>query len=547
MRRLPKQTIIEWVFIACLIVACAVLSIFQYHWTSEISLATTERLRNGFDGQVQLLGHTFDGELLDACNQLLPENEPLTATSREAVHATHLRRWQAGKPRPVFKRLAVAVPENASVQLYLLDQKTARLTRMSWPKEWDTLRDNLARKAAAGSGPPFQDPTGTITEYPLFRDHLENEWMIFELDRDYTTKVWLPDLVRQFLNEDGRPLSDVAVHPFLRPDDLIYTVGNPSGAGRNTRSVSVRFNDQGWGTSTRNRKGESDFWVLTAWQRPGALEKIVVTARWRNFVLACVLNLLMLAAGFALLRYARRARRVSALHMRFVANASHELRTPLTVIRGAGQNLIRGVTGDPGRIAQYGHFIVQHADQLNRLVERMLELADVRRLSSSAKQEPVELQKVLEGAVAATLADTQAAGCKVEAHILSRLPLVEGDATALRRVFQNLIVNAAKFGASGGWIGIKTDEVVNGNSRMVEIRVEDHGPGISQAEQAHIFEPFSRGAAVHGEQKIQGSGLGLSMVQEIVQAHRGTVSVQSAPGRGATFIVRLPALPKKAR
>ncbi len=236
MRRLPDQTLIEWVFMGSLIVACAVLSGLQYHWTSEISRATAERLRSGFDGQVQLLGHAFDAGLLEAVNQLLPENEPLTANTRTTVHETRLRHWLAGNPRPLFQRVAVAVPENGGLQLYLLDQRAGRLTRTTWPTEWNALHDNLARKAAAGSGPPFQDPTGTLSEYPVFRDHLENEWMIFELDRGYVAKVWLPALVRQFLNQDGQLLSDVTVHPFLRPDDIIYATGSATAECR----VAVR-------------------------------------------------------------------------------------------------------------------------------------------------------------------------------------------------------------------------------------------------------------------------------------------------------------------
>ncbi len=545
MRRLPAQTLIEWIFVVGLVVVCALLSAFQYHWSGEVSRVTAERLRSSFEGQAQLLGRAFDSALLDACNQLLPDNEPLSAASREAVHAAHLRRWQARQPRPVFRRIAVAVPEKSALQCYLLDQKTARVSQISWPPEWDRLRDNLARKAAAGSGPPFQDPTCLLIEFPIFRDHLENEWMIFELDRRYIAKTWLPDLVLRFLNQNEEGPSDVTVQAFLRPEDLIYTIGAPLAEG-DARTASVRFNGQGWGTETRNRRGEDDFWVLTARQRPVALEAIVSAARWRSLLLACLLNLLTLSAGFALLRYARRSRRVAALHMRFVANASHELRTPLTVIQGAGQNLVRGVTNDPGRIAQYGRFIVQHADQLNHLVERMLELADVRRLAASPERLPVSVKEALEGAVAATLADTRAAGCKVEVSIFSRLPNVKGDSMALRSVFQNLIGNAAKYAASGGWIGVKAELRVGGTTLMVEVRIEDHGPGIPEAEQARIFEPFARGASTRAE-KIQGSGLGLSMVQEIVEAHHGTISVRSAVGRGTTFVVCLPALPEKRR
>lgn len=541
--RLPRQTAVEWAFVVCLTTGCAVLTALQYHWTGEVSRATAERLRSDFQGQTQLLGHAFDTELIDACNRLLPaDDQGLTAATREAVHVARWQRWLAGKPRPIFRRLAVAVPERAGLGLYLLEPSPPRLSRAAWPAEWNTLRDNLARKAAAGSGPPFQDSTGALIEFPVFREHLENEWMIFELDLDYAGKHWLPDLVTQYLDPDRRSLGEATVHPFLHPETVLFTTGRHM-TDPGARTASVRFNGQGWGTDSPSRRGEEDFWVLDARQSPAALEALVSRARWRNLALASLLNALVLLAGLALLRYAQRARRMSALHGRFVANASHELRTPLTVIRGAGQNLARGVATDPARVAQYGQFIVQHADTLQRLVERTLELADVRRLSATPNHAPLAIQDVLEGAIAATLADTRAAGCKVEAQIPSGLPPVCGDAAALRRVFQNLLTNAAKYAASGGWIGVKAEQVGRGTGSVVEVRVEDRGPGIPAAEQAHLFEPFARGAASR-EQQIAGSGLGLSMVQEIVQAHGGTVTLESTPGVGSTFIVRLPALAK---
>ena len=122
---------------------------------------------------------------------------------------------------------------------------------------------------------------------------------------------------------------------------------------------------------------------------------------------------------------------------------------------------------------------------------------------------------------------------------LPALPPVTGDTAALRRVFQNLITNAAKHGSEGRWIGV-TAALLNGTAPpVVEVRVADRGPGIPASEQAEVFEPFSRGAAAQAQQ-IRGSGLGLSVVRDIVEAHGGTVSVESDPGQGATLVVRLP-------
>jgi signal transduction histidine kinase len=128
------------------------------------------------------------------------------------------------------------------------------------------------------------------------------------------------------------------------------------------------------------------------------------------------------------------------------------------------------------------------------------------------------------------------AGVTVEAAFPRDLPPVLGDEAALRRVFQNLIGNAVKYGASGGWIGISAAVQPHG----VAITIADRGIGIPAAEQGRIFEPFYRATDAVARQ-IQGAGLGLSLVQRIVDAHRGRVTVTSTPGQGAAFTVLLPA------
>jgi len=280
-------------------------------------------------------------------------------------------------------------------------------------------------------------------------------------------------------------------------------------------------------------------WVLQVYPQPGALEKLVARSRRKNFAVAIFLNGLILVAGLALVRQTRKSRQLVEQQMNFVAGVSHELRTPLTVIRGAAHNLQRGVVSERSQIEQYSGLIIQHSEQLGEMVEQVLALAGAQKKDSVALTQPVALGEVLRQAIAATAHEVQSARCEVSLELPPTVPEISGDASALRRAFQNLIINAAKHGGSGGWIGITAAIDEDAKRPVVEIQVADRGQGIAADEQAEIFQPFYRGAQAHAAQ-IRGSGLGLSLVKEIIQAHGGEISVRSEVGKGATFIVRLP-------
>jgi signal transduction histidine kinase len=209
-------------------------------------------------------------------------------------------------------------------------------------------------------------------------------------------------------------------------------------------------------------------------------------------------------------------------------------------------SFLAGVIAGADKLTRVAHLrcdpllpeIVQ-VKRVTDMIEQLLALAGAKGNRAALARKPLALADVLKDAIAASEHDTQTAGCVVQCEVPATLPLVSGDAPALRRVFQNLITNAAKHGGDGKWVGV-TAAVVNGeNAPAVEVRVADRGAGISESEQAEIFKPFTRGAVAKASQ-IRGSGLGLSLVREIVKLHQGSVCVNSKPGRGATFIVRLP-------
>jgi signal transduction histidine kinase len=275
-------------------------------------------------------------------------------------------------------------------------------------------------------------------------------------------------------------------------------------------------------------------WRLLVQHPSGSLEHAVNAARRRNLAISTsVLGVLALSVGF-LIASTRRAHDLARQQLEFVATVSHELRTPLAVIRSAADNLADGVVDDQTRVRQYGELVRREGVRLTDLVEQILEFAGLQSGQRSIARRPVEIAGVLRE-VAAAAQEATRGRLTIDLAIADRLPAVLGDEAALRRVFQNLVGNAIKYGAEAGWVGVQADAGPSG----VAVTIRDRGIGIAPADQERIFDPFYRAAGVASAQ-IQGAGLGLSLVKRIVEAHGGRISVDSAPGKGSAFTVTLP-------
>jgi len=277
-------------------------------------------------------------------------------------------------------------------------------------------------------------------------------------------------------------------------------------------------------------------WRLLVIHPSGSLEGAVNAARRRNLIVSSSI-LAVLGASVGLLVFStRRAQELARQQMEFVAAVSHELRTPLAVIRSAGENLADGVVRDEEQIRKYGDLVRNEGRRLTEMVEQILEFAGIESGQRGFALRPVAISPMLHEIVDSSRSLIDAARIQVEYDIADRLPPVLGDETALRRVFQNLVANAIKYGGAGSWIGVRARQA----GREVFVTIADRGIGIAPADQARIFEPFYRAPEVIAAQ-IQGAGLGLSLVKRIVEAHGGRISVRSAPGSGSEFTVVLPA------
>jgi heavy metal sensor kinase len=221
-----------------------------------------------------------------------------------------------------------------------------------------------------------------------------------------------------------------------------------------------------------------------------------------------------------------------AAQRRFVHDASHELRTPLTIARGHLETALAGGR-DPAGLEAAAEVAISELDRMARLVESLLRLA-----RTGADEPPVrsivDVGELAEGVVARSrvLGDRE---WRVDAAPGAS---VAGDADAIEQVLLNLLSNAVRHTAPGQAIGVRVEAVPD----TVVLEVSDAGDGIDPELLPTLFDRFTRADAARGRD-TGGAGLGLAICRAIVEAHGGTITVESAQGRGATFIVELPRVP----
>ncbi len=224
-------------------------------------------------------------------------------------------------------------------------------------------------------------------------------------------------------------------------------------------------------------------------------------------------------------------KRLERMRRDFVANVSHELRTPLTSIKGYAETLL--YEEDIEKIKEFASIILKHTDFLIKLTHDLIELSTIESEGFRLKKEHISLKELIEETVETFKDKVKRKDIKIELKIKDTQTIWANEERA-RQVFNNLIDNALKYTESGK-IEISAEE----QGRFMIIKVSDTGIGIPKKDLTRIFERFYR---VNKERsRASGStGLGLSIVKHIVEAHGGEVWVESELGKGSTFFVKWP-------
>ena len=548
-----------------LVVLVCVLAVLQYRWIGEISANEKKRQQDDLVAGANKLSSDFNAELNAAAAALQPDDQEVRELGRYAAYEKHYREWrESAIHRRIFRSVAVVAPENGRLVLSLFNPDTVTLEAAEWPEEWLPMQDFIAGRLAGRNPAPVRNDGTTLIDYPRFPSQpdpdlgrgREQDWLLLDVDRNYAGGVIMPELLAQDLREDFRSQYRIEVVSRANPSELIYgtdsgqafssfgqpqasvTLFDPQRGGRNRGFGAQSGPGRGFAGDTGRGR-----WMLSVWVRNGSLEEVVATTRRRNLAVSAAILLLLLATGFALAQFSRRAQRLAEVEMEFVAGVSHELRTPLTVIRTAAFNLRGKVASNPAQVERYGALIQQESERLSGIVDQVLRFAGTKAGRVVRERQPVSVQHLIEQTLQANKGMLEDALCEVETAIDPNLPAISGDSLALRHVLQNLLANAAKYGGAGRQpIHISARTVPSAEEEQVEIRVRDQGSGIPPEEQKHVFDAFFRGRKAVQDQ-VHGTGLGLHLVKKIVEAHGGSVSLESEVGAGSTFVVRLPAVP----
>jgi signal transduction histidine kinase len=597
-----RRTIWHLSLAGTLLVLLAVLGTLQYRWLAEVSNAERERLRASLRTRAGELAADFDREIARTYDSFHIEPTAYGGDPAGALSDALNKARSTASTGALVKAVFVAESDGgAPMQLRQLDPMNRRLLPVPWPPELEKLRATpratvptppgglptvLVGQAIVPDIPALVVPQPTLRYFegggrlPMLPDALDSaRAVIVWLDGDWLTREFLPSLVRRHFS--GPDASEYFVNVVKRSDPsvVLYALGGADDVRPETADVTAglfALRDQLSRFSVRvpapppgrpgGRTGAGDVqnqvaitvvrkaaaaervrvliaanegdgaWQLLIRCRSGSLEALVAASRRRNLAIGLgVLGLLAVSFVFVVAS-AQRQQKLARQQMEFVAAVSHELRTPLAVIRSAGENLADGVVVDGEQIRRYGALIRSEGHRLTDMVERVLEFAGIANGVRARPAGEVRLEGVLDEAVALVGREASDRGIRIARSAEGPSPVVRGDAVALRSALQNVLGNAIKYSPPDALVEIQT----SCDDRSVRVTIRDRGLGIDRTDLPHVFKPFFRGRRAVDAQ-IPGTGVGLSVVRHVMDAHGGEARVESSVGSGTTVTLVLPA------
>ncbi len=232
-----------------------------------------------------------------------------------------------------------------------------------------------------------------------------------------------------------------------------------------------------------------------------------------------------------------RLKKLDELKSHFISAASHELKTPLTSVKGYVEMVLNGEAGFVNdEQKEYLGYVKESTDRLHRLVRELLDISKIESGQAKMKRDHVDLRILIKEEAALFKAQAQEKGISLVTSIDPALNMIYCDEDKIKEVFDNLLSNAIKYTRPEGKITV----FGRNHEKGVQVGVQDTGIGIRKEDQMRIFDPFQNIEKSGGSEKEESTGLGLTLVKRIVEAHSGKITVQSEENKGAVFTVILP-------
>jgi signal transduction histidine kinase len=252
----------------------------------------------------------------------------------------------------------------------------------------------------------------------------------------------------------------------------------------------------------------------------------------------------LLAAMWVLMRVLRREIALAEMKANFVADVSHELKTPLALIRMFGETLQSGRVKDDAKRNEYYEIITRESTRLTNLIDNILDFAKINAGQKTYAFEPTDVAAVVRQTFESYRPQLEHNGFEPRLTVQGSLPEVDADPDAIAQALINLLQNAMKYSGDERYVAVDVSGDVRRDRRGVLVSVHDRGIGIRPEDRRHVLEGFFR-ARDGRVAKQGGAGLGLALVKHIVDAHGGTLDVESRLVKGSTFRIFLPAAKRR--